>query len=505
MQRYDQSDFVEAASGFLDPGAAEPLYRQVRRYVESAVATGTLRPGRPLPSSRYLAQALGVSRNTVNLAYQELVAAAVLESRPRSGLYLAPRVAEHTHRHDPAAGPVPTRATVDWARWLRQPAADDGLPSPDRPDWRDYRYPFLPGQPEPGQFPARAWLRALNDALSGPHLPPSIQDSGDGDDPLLVEVLCRDILPARGVRATPERVVVTNGAQQALALVADVLVGPGTQVALEDPGYVDAARIFAHRGARLHPLPVDGQGAVVNRLRPSGGPCVVYLTPSHHHPTNVTLSRERRESLLRLAEQHRMLVIEDDYDSEVRYRGRPTPSLTSMDTGGRVVYVGTFSKFVAPGLRMGFVVGDPELVAAVRARRRLTTKHPAGHLQRALALFIDSGEYHRALRRHRNHLRQKWELTTRLLPDALGFDLGDPPAGGLGVWAVGPPGFDAVRVAALARRRGVLVDPGADFHLFRPRPTNALRVGFSAIPRASIADGLVELGQAVREARTAGA
>ncbi len=206
----------------------------------------------------------------------------------------------------------------------------------------------------------------------------------------------------------------------------------------------------------------------------------------------------RRAAILRAAQTEDALIIEDDFDSEVRFKGRPTPSLKSLDRTGRVIYVGTFSKFVAPGLRLGFVVADAALIAALRERRRYLTKHPSGHLQRALGLFIESGEYHRALREHRRHLARKWEAVVEELEQRLPFALGPVPAGGLSVWVDGPEGFDGAATAELARQRGVLVDAGERFYLADP-PRTQMRVGFNTIALDDIPQGIALLAEAVRE------
>ncbi|MWB97152.1 aminotransferase class I/II-fold pyridoxal phosphate-dependent enzyme [Agromyces sp. MMS17-SY077] len=492
------------ARQYLDPESKEALFQQVRRFLEQSLLEGRFRANRPLPSSRHLAGVLGVSRNTVNAAYQELVALGLVESRPRSGLYpiaqpaLEPRAIrglQPTPRTAPVTT-VPTRQ-VDWAAKLPTPRDADLPHAAAHADWTRYPFPFLPGQPELRTFPARGWLRALNTALAGPHLAASVRDAVDDDDELLVDAIRREILPPRGISVGSEEIIVTSGAQQALTLLAELLVQEGTAVAVENPGYVDAWHIFRRAGAELIPRTVDAQGA---RRDEDGSPTpsLVYVTPSHQHPTNVTLSYPRRAALLREAQLHDQLVIEDDYDSEVRFKGRPTPSLKSLDRTGRVVYVGTFSKFVAPGIRLGFVVADAALIAALRERRRYATKHPPGHLQRALGLFIESGEYHRSLRQHRRHLARKWEVLTASLEEHLPFPLDPPAAGGLSVWVGGPPEFDGTRVTELARERGVLVDAGERFYLADPERRH-VRIGFNSIALEAIPRGIEILGGAIRD------
>ncbi|MFT3797244.1 PLP-dependent aminotransferase family protein [Microbacterium sp.] len=471
------------------------LYQRVRSHIEQLLAASELPALRALPSSRFLASTLGVSRNTVNAAYDELIALGLVESRPRSGLYPTVIAREFAARtHDTAVTTAQTEAApVGWEERMRRPQTPLDPPA-THPDWTAFPFPFLPGQPETARFPARAWSRASSEALYGAHLPFSIRDSSDLDDPLLVEMIRTEILAPRGVIADQSTILVTSGAQEALSLIADLAFGHDVTVALEDPGYRDAAHIVAESGATILPIPVDEQGA---RVPPAARCDYLYLTPSHQHPTSVTLSYPRRLEILRRAAEEDFIVIEDDYDSEVRYRGRPTPPLKSLDTDGRVVYVGTFSKFVAPGIRLGFVVASPEFVSRLRRRRRYASRHPSGHSQRALALFIQSGDYHRALRRHRNHLRAKWETLTDALLAELPWPL-SAPAGGMSIWVTGDAGFDGTAAAAAAARRGVLVDPGAAFHLGEDPPRGSLRVGFNAIPLEAIRPGVRILGEVIR-------
>ena len=477
------------------PRAGEPLYLQVRGLIERLLAAGEFHPARPLPSSRYLASALGVSRNTVNVAYQELIAMGLVDSRPRSGLYPSSSSRELSAHANPSV--YQSGADVDWQSRQRRPRSLVGPPRV-HPDWSEYPYPFLPGQPELQSFPARAWTRAVGDALYGPHLAFSIRDSADRDDPLLVENIRSEILLSRGVSAGADEMLITSGAQEALSLIADVCFDASVTVAIENPGYRDAMHIVAESGATILPVPVDRDGA---RVPAEGRFDYLHLTPSHQHPTSVTLTYPRRLDLIRRAAAEDFIIIEDDYDSEVRYRGRPTPSLKSLDTRGRVIYIGTFSKFVAPGLRLGFVVASPELIEALRRRRRYSSKHPNGHAQRSLALFIQSGGYHRALSRHRNQLRDKWSALSTALTAHLPWPLETPPAGGMSIWVTGDERFDGSIVAEAAARRGVLVDPGEAFYFGDRPPRNSIRVGFNSIPRDSIEPGVAILGDIIRAQR----
>ncbi|WP_421840243.1 PLP-dependent aminotransferase family protein [Mycobacterium sp.] len=483
----------------VDPESSLPLYRQVRALLEDQLARGIFTANRPLPSTRYLSQALGVSRNTVALAYQELTSSGLVESRPRSGLYpVTMSPGDRTPRS--VARPV-TGCDVDWsARLAAQRELHKHLPvtrAPTFPNWRDYRYPFISAQPELRSFPVRGWQRASVEALQTLHLPYSVRDAGDFDDPLLVETLCNEILPPRGVSAQPDEVLVTSGAQQGLSLISDVLLSSKSVVAVENPGYVDMWRICSRVGASVVPVPTDHWGAEVDDAPRFDA---IYLTPSHHHPTNVTLSLPRRRLLMDLLKQRDAFAIEDDYDSEFRFRGQPTPSLKSMDTSGRVLYLGSFSKFLSAGLRLGFVVAHRDVIAELRAERYHRCKHLPGHVQRALAIFISSGEYHRALRTQRRRLRASWETLTAAvrhhLPVAAGADAFPP--GGVSLWYTAPSEIDCKRWALRAREQGVLVADGSRYFFPGTWRNNHLRIGFGSISTELIEPGIRALAAALR-------
>ncbi|MXP23543.1 aminotransferase class I/II-fold pyridoxal phosphate-dependent enzyme [Gordonia sp. HNM0687] len=479
-----------------DPGPI-PVYRRVRALLEERLTAGLYDNGRPLPSTRFLAQELGVSRNTVTAAYDELIALGVIESRPRIGLFAAAPLAAQS---SPQPGPAASTA-VDWSTILRVRQSPELTRTLGYPDAFDYPYPFISSQPELRSFPVRAWMRALNDAMSGPHLRYSIRDSVDEDDPLLVESLCSEVLPARGISATPDHVLITSGAQQGLSLVTDVLLGPDKVIGVENPGYLDAMHIFARSGAKLLPMPVDSHGAAIDQAEHFDA---AYLTPSHHHPTNVTLSLQRRNLLLQLLAQRNGFAIEDDYDSEFRFRGRPTPSLKSLDTAGRVIYLGSFTKFLSAGLRIGFVVAEPEVIDALRAERHHRTKHLPGQIQRALGLFIQSGEYHKVLRAQRRRLKQNWAtITTATVRHLPADEIATFPPGGMCIWYRGPNWLNAEDVARRAHQKGILVADGSRYYLPGTEQPNYLRLGFGSIPHDAIEPGIALLGELIRESRAA--
>lgn len=476
----------------INRSSNEPLYRQVRRVIEHGIAVGVFDARRRLPSSRELAAELSVSRNTINLAYQELLTEGLVLSHERRGIYVNPDMAAAAEA-DVQSSP----SVIDWSSRMRR-YADEGVPEVEKTrDWHKYPYPFVAGQVDVQSFPATAWIRSLREALYQPHRFASLQDCVGADDPMLIDMIRRQILPARGIEAGADEILITIGSQQGLDLLARTLLGPHQRVAIENPGYLDARHIFLRTGAQVYGIDVDKDGLC---LPPTlSGTALLYVTPSHHHPTNVTLSMERRHRLLNLATASGTVVIEDDYDSEFRYEGSPSPALKALDTTGDVLYLGTFSKFLSPGLRLGFLVGPPQLITELKKVRRYQVRHPPGHLQRALALMIDSGDYHRALRRHRRQMKTRWEMTTGFSAEHLPWDQQKYPPGGVSLWITGPPELDALELVRRVEQRGVLIERG-DIYFIQPQPPrNCFRVGFGAIPSRSIGEGMALVGETARK------
>lgn len=475
----------------IERGIRKPLYRQLREALEHEIAVGALDPTQPLPSSRELARELGLSRNTVNTAYLELESEGFVEAVPRRGLFVNREMLSELRRGQQSRPSAP----LDWSRHLND------LPDADVPeiakirDWASYPYPFVAGQVDSSSFPRLAWARALREALDPPHLHYSLRDGIDEDDPELLEQLCRRVLPARGIEVSPEEVLVTLGSQQGLALLAHTLIRAGALVGVENPGYLDARHIFMREGARLRSFPVDGSGIVPGDL---AGLSLLYLTPSHHNPTNVTLSIARRRQLLSLAQEHDVLIVEDDYDSEFRYHGSPTPAMKALPDSERVIYLGTFSKFLAPGLRLGYLVAEPDLITELRRQRRYRVRHASGHTQRAMALLIASGQYHRTVRRRRTNLAQRWATLREALGKHLSWPVEAPP-GGVSIWLPGPPGLDGPELTQAALQRGVVVERGDIYFDDSASHRNCVRLGFAAIPPAAIEPGIAVLGELIRE------
>ena len=319
----------------------------------------------------------------------------------------------------------------------------------------------------------------------------------DGDDALLIEQIQTRLLVRRGVFVTPDEILVTVGAQHALFLLATLLVDASTTVGIENPGYPDARNIFAARTANVVPLPLDGAGLA---LTPELDRCdYVYLTPSHQCPTNVTMPLARREALLAWAQAGDRVLIEDDYEMELGLEGRVQPALQSLDRSGHVVYVGSLSKTLAPGIRIGFVTGNRDLIRELRALRRLMLRHPAANNERSVGLFLAMG-YHDALLRR---LRQAYAGRSQRVAAALSAHLPQVTfttvAGASSYWLRFPAHVDTRALAADAAQRGVLIEPGDVFFAAATGeevPRNHARLGFASIDASRIEPGIAALAAA---------
>src|SRR5919197_6297048 len=347
------------------------IYRQLRQ----AILEGRLPPGDRLPPTRELARRLGVSRGTVTLAYDQLADEGYVSSRVGAGTFVSDHAAAYPGRAGSEGGALRPRPVWDT---MPLPALFGRLAEFD----------FRSGLPDARLFPFPRWRRLLAQELHA-----KVADIGIYADPAgyhgLRRAIARHLGVARAVRASAEDVVVTNGTQQAVDLVARVLLAPGDQVAVEDPSYGPPRRLLASLGARVAGVPVDDQGLVVDAIPP--GTRLVYVTPSHQFPLGVTMSLPRRLALLAWAKRHDAAVVEDDYDSEFRYGGRPIEPLQAMDMGERVVYIGSFSKTMLPSLRLGFVVAPASLRTALRAAKFVADWHTPLPTQAALARFLDEG------------------------------------------------------------------------------------------------------------------
>ncbi|MEO7851684.1 MAG: PLP-dependent aminotransferase family protein [Rubrivivax sp.] len=475
------------------------LQGQIREMLVAAILDDRLVPGAPVPSSREMAEQLEVARNTVVLAYQQLSDEGYLVSRQRSGHYVNPQISTAAGRHNEPARAVQIDgdgAAPDWVARLRQwPSAQRSIVKPA--DWQRYPYPFLYGQFDVAMFPMSDWRECSIKALSVLDIREWAPDQIARDDESLVQQIRTRVLPRRGVWARADEVVVTVGAQHALYLVADLLMREGTRVGVEDPGYPDARNIFLSRTRQLVPLTVDADGLQVGDHL--SGLDYVYVTPSHQCPTAVTLPLARRESLLRQAEDDDFVIIEDDFESENRFDGDPIPALKSLDRSDRVIYIGSLSKSLAPGLRIGYVVASPAIIDELRALRRLMLRHPNAFTQRAFALYISLGHHDAQLRRIAVAQRERYaavlEAMARHAPQCRIV----PVTGGGSCWVQLPSGVSATELANRAADIGVLIEPGDVFFATDPAPGGYIRLGYQSITVDAIEPGICALASVITQ------
>lgn len=434
----------------LDAASSTPLHRQIYFEIRNAILDGRLRPGARLPASRALARDLAISRNTVTSAFDQLAAEGYVEARTGAGSF----VPDHLPGDQIAAGTVSSRQTSKRAAPHLTPSrraarlmAMAGEPAP--------RQPFSPGLPEVDLFPFKEWARLLGRHWRRP-AKDDLTGTAPGGDSRLCAAVADYLAAARAVFCAPEQVIITAGSRQALDLAARVLIDPGDAVWIEEPGYRPTAAVLGASGGRLVPVPVDGEGlSLTEGLALDPKPRLICISPSHQYPLGVTMSLARRLELLDTARAAGSFVLEDDYDSEYRYAGRPLAALQGLDQGGRVIYLGTFSKVMFPGVRLGYMVVPDHLLDAFLKVRTLIDAHPSSIAQAALADFIEEGHLAGHIRRMRPlYAERQAALMEALEPVSDRLKL-TPSAAGMHVVGRLDSGVDDREIARRAANLGV--------------------------------------------------
>ena len=472
------------------------LQSRIRDMLVHAINEGLLAPGAELPSSRALASELGVSRVTTTRALEHLCDSGLVVAHPRSGHRVSADVLTH-RAAAPARRNTASHGPAYWeARLKLKPASLRNISKPGH--WQELPYPFIYGQFDASLFPLAAWRECAMETMHVSAVRSWAPDHIDRDHEPLLEEIQKRLLPARGIWARREEILVTAGAQQATFLLAQLLAGPRTVVGIEDPGYPDARNNFQLRGATIVPLPVDAGGLVVG---PELARCrYVYVTPSHQCPTTVTMPVARRERLLAACNAHDIVVVEDDHESELNFANRPTAALKSLDADGRVIYVGSLSKTLAHGLRLGYVVAPARLVDELRALRRLMVRHPATNNEHTAARFIRHGFHEAFIRRLNLAYRERAEALKAALQTHLPEARWTEAAGGSALWVKMPRGTDTRRLAEQALSEGIVIEPGDVF--FHAGPSRVhMRLGYSSIPADRIGPGVALLAKLVRRQR----
>ncbi|OYU39845.1 MAG: GntR family transcriptional regulator [Pseudorhodobacter sp. PARRP1] len=484
---------IPAEAFVLPPAARGTLQQRIRQMVTEGVLSGRFRAGQKMPSSRGLAEHLGISRITVTLSYAELVSADYLMARGRSGYFIsenAPRAPELQARAPRAEGV--DFAALTGGRFSR-------LATVKRPlDWENYAYPFIYGQADASLFDHQNWRLCALRALGRKDFAALTSDMYDRDDPLLIEHLLRSILPRRGIAAREDEVLLTMGAQNALWITTAVLLGAGRRAVVENPGYSGLRGVLEPSGTEVISVDVDADGLPPDRL--PGGVDVVFTTASHQCPTNATMPLERRLALLEAASRDNFVIVEDDYEFEMSFLKPVSPALKSLDSEGRVIYAGSFSKSVFPGMRLGYLVGPASFIREARALRLMLLRHPPGHIQRTVAYFLSLGHYDALINRMRNAYRRRRQVMEEAIRDNGLAVAGQGGFGGSSFWMRAPAGVDTEVLAEGLRAEGVLIEPGRAFFAPEQAPRNFYRLGYSSISPAKIPEGIARIGRAIRGA-----
>lgn len=475
---------------FLDPRYEGSLQSQIQQMVAEGILSGRFRPGEKLPSSRKLAAHLGVSRITITLAYNELIADDYLTSAGRSGYFVS-----HSAPPPPEVPIGRSQDTVDWSRAIGRTFSS--IRQVEKPaDWQSYQYPFIYGQADPTLFDQQNWRLCALQALGKKDFSALTADYADRDDPKLVEFIARHTLPRRGILARPKEILITAGAQNALWLTAQTLLGQRRTAVFENPCYPGLREVLLQSRCNMHTVNVDADGLPPDALPDETD--VLFTTPSHHCPTTTTMPLDRRRALLSLAREKDFLVVEDDYEFEMSFLTAPSPALKSLDTDGRVIYVGSFSKSLFPGLRLGYLVGSEPFIREARALRSTVLRHIPGHIQRTAAYFLSRGHYDALVRRLRNALHERRQVMDEAIKTHGLTTAGTARFGGSSFWMQLPSGINIETRMDQLKARGVLIEPGTPFFDDPNEGQNFFRLAYSSIPAGRIAAGIAILAEELR-------
>ncbi len=472
-----------------------PAYQRLAEAIRGGILSARFRPGEKLPPTRTLASNLSLARNTVLEAYEQLIAEGYLTARHGSGTFVARdlpdrafRAPQPTSPRGPAR-PAPSQRMSAFGRRVLEVETDFAVPYERGRQQSPYEFRY--GTPSLDEFPIDAWRTLTKRVLDYP--PAELMGYGPTEGlPQLRESLARYLQRSRGVRCTADQVIIVNGSQQALDLAARVMLDPGDRVVMEEPGYQGARAVFKSSGAELVPVRCDNEGIVVKDMPRDAR--AAYVTPSHQFPLGCVMSASRRLELLAWAEASDAVIIEDDYDSEFRYEGRPLAALQGLDESGRVIYTGTLSKVLLPALRLGYMVAPPRLQPAVTGAKWLTDRHVALLYQAVLALFIDEGHFERHLRR----MRKVYERRRAALLESFDREFGSRAVitgteSGMHVLVRLEEIVDSDGFISRAREMGVGVYGAEPYYALEPPTRATFMMGYSSVSEDGIREGIRRL------------
>jgi DNA-binding transcriptional MocR family regulator len=485
----------------LDRQSRQPLYSQIAAHLRRLIATDVLKPGVKLPATRELAIELGVDRATIVAAYDELLAQGVTTAHVGQGTFVAPHASPQERGMVEGDEPAMAPGSIDWQQCFSKAARLSGEWRP--PDFAAYSthrdlISFAGGMPDSSLFPIEAFRRVLTQVLraEGREL---LQYSPASGYPPLRRYLA-DYLVRKGVMVNETDILIVNGSQQGLDLVARTLLDPGDQVVVEGPSYPGALQIFRARQAEVLTVPVGEDGIRRDRLEGlinRQAPKCLYVMPTFQNPTGVTVSLEGRRELLAMAAKAQVPIVEDDFHNELRYDGAPVTPLRGLDRQGLVIAVGTFSKILFPGLRVGWVVAPPEVMERLIAAKRVSDLHTSALIQAAIYHFCRRRFLDQHMARMRLEYRQRRDTLLQALsrhcPAGVTWT---QPQGGFSLWLTLPQGVNSQSLLADAARAGVLYTPGALFYA-DDGGSNQLRLSFSEIPAERIDEGVRRLANVI--------
>jgi len=482
----------------LDRQSEIPLYRQIVSFLRQGILSASLAPGMRLPATRELARLLSVNRITIETAYAELEADGLVEARVGSGTYvLAPAPLPPLPNHD-AASPWPL-----WQAGLLERQAvwsANDPPSPARSPRGERLINFSHGVGDYHGFPAEDFRKIIQSVLRRDGVEALGYDDYQGYPPLR-ETIAR-VLASQGLQTHAAQILVTNGSQQGLSLVTQLLLSPADVILVEDPTYSGALRLFRRMNVKIVGIPTDERGMRLEKLEnllQQHHPRLIYTIPNFHNPTGACLDLPRRRQLIALADRYNVPILEDDFVGDLRYDGRAQPALKALDPGGRVIYASTFSKNVMPGLRVGFLAADGPVYEALMQLKRAVDISTSPLAQRALNAYVTVGRYQSHLRRSCQAYRKRrdamLQAIDRRLPASVHLT---PPQGGLFIWLRLPDGMSSEKLLSLACEDGVAFASGGQFFIHPPDGDAFLRLNFAACTPDEIDLGIARLAKAIR-------
>ena len=485
----------------IDRDSPESLQKQIRRQIAMGIVNRQYPLHRPLPSVRRLSTDLKVSVTTVALAYDALKNDGFVEARARSGFFVNPDVLTDPGHALKRAVPTEIAAPpekIDYRAFFRDRSFNLQRVVKPADSLVRYRYPFVCGLIDPSLFPIASWRECVRDSVNAVEVPNWATDYSETDDLMLVEQLIQRVLAKRGIVAHPDEVLVTIGGQQALYLAMRLLLSPGETLGVEDPGYPDIINMATMERVCVKRLPVDRDGLVLSE--DLGGCKCLFVTPTHQFPTTVTMPLDRKLALLRITRANGQFVIEDDYESDISFNLTPPPALKSLDDWGNVIYTGSLSKSLMPGLRIGYLVADREFIREARALRHHLIRHPPVNNQRSVALFLQRGYFDRFVAKITNIYRQRCEVMHQALESHFPGASAKPEYGGAIIWLSLPDEADAGVLHRLVEPEGVYFETGGFTFSDERNNRNHIRLGYSVIGEALIPEGIEKIAEVVPEA-----